>query len=340
MIAKRLAELLKDIFKKAAVPLLLGVVTLLAFKFFMWNSWKVERTKYLAESYFNAPSAVNLELSRGPDVLFEKSFPYNPAGRYYLVNGFDIMPYVKEEGKIGFLGVAVTVNRPRTRPDRLYRFKDFNIMEVQGAYFVFTSAGGGIKNLVRLRKNLPVIIPALPYLDPVRAKGAVYRTGDEFAVVLAYGRGRYSTNLDGALAPGTSYQLELEYKCEGGTGGVPIVLLGRPPFSGEDFVFRHSLERAGPGYRVCLIRFKTGSSGKAPRLHLLVRRRRGGGEFDTMVFFKKISLSLLYGDEPGRARPGQAAGVKIAYADQVEAAGEEFVRTIKLQPGKVFNGNK
>lgn len=156
-----MVEKLKKIFKKVAVPALLVIVTLLAVKFYMWNDWKIDRAIRMVKGSANAPAAVNLVLSTENETLFETSFAFNPGENVYLVNLFDISPYIKETNNSRTLDLTLTVNRRKLRPDGVYCFENYNIIAAGEMKFVFTSAGCDIHCLIRLRQNLGDITAAL-----------------------------------------------------------------------------------------------------------------------------------------------------------------------------------
>ena len=148
----------KILLKKIGQVLLIFIITLLTFKFIMWNWWKIDRATALAKGIIKAPSAVNLTLSgkNTGSVLFRKSFAYNSNGNYYIINQFDISPYIGHNLKI-----TLTVNRQNAQSPSLHRFKTFNVVTVKGRHFVFTTPDCGIEEWVELKKNLPAIIDSL-----------------------------------------------------------------------------------------------------------------------------------------------------------------------------------
>lgn len=142
---------------------LILIVTLLTFKFIMWNYWKVERAAVLAKGIINAPSAVNLTLTQKNTgtPLYRKSFVYNPNGNYYIINRFDITPYIDYN-----LNVHVTVNGQTTQSPLLYRFKAFNIITFKDYYLVFTGRDCGIEEFIELKDTIPIIIDSLANPSP------------------------------------------------------------------------------------------------------------------------------------------------------------------------------
>ncbi len=134
--------------KKAIVPILLAIVTFLAFKFIMWNSWKWDRAISMAKTVIKAEPAVNLSLFLNGKPIFHKSFPHNTSGNYYLINQFDISPYVG--------ALAVQVNRGPLISPRVYPFKTFFIAQAGPHYFIFTTPQCDIEEFVRIKTFLPV----------------------------------------------------------------------------------------------------------------------------------------------------------------------------------------
>ena len=145
----------KSLLKKIGQGLLILIITLMAFKFIMWNFWKLERAAKLARGIVNSPPAVNVALwekSTGSP-LYRKSFAYNPQGNYYISNHFDITPYIGDN-----LNVTLAINGQNAQSLLLKRFKTFNVVTVKGQHFVFTTAACGIREFVQLQKTLPSII--------------------------------------------------------------------------------------------------------------------------------------------------------------------------------------
>jgi hypothetical protein len=153
---------IKEKLKPLGVLLVLVVATLLAVKFFLWNAWKLERAAAMAESILKAHPAVNLVISRGNRVLFQKGFPYNPNGNYYIVNGFDMTPHVTDTRRVE---LSVRLNGEPVSIAGLYRFKTFNILVVNGRYIIFTAADSGIETLVRLKAEILGVTGSLKKLS-------------------------------------------------------------------------------------------------------------------------------------------------------------------------------
>ncbi|MGD2084747.1 MAG: hypothetical protein PVH61_01065 [Candidatus Aminicenantes bacterium] len=147
------------VLKTIANGLIILVVTVLTYKFIMWNFWKVEQAVTQAKKILAAPPAINLTLSKNNQVLFQKSFAYNSQGNYYIINHFDISPYIGEN-----LAFTMSVNRQHTNSLWLYRFEHFNIIGFQHYHFVFTTPHCGIEEFIKLKDSMPVIIDSLSKL--------------------------------------------------------------------------------------------------------------------------------------------------------------------------------
>lgn len=135
------------------------MVCVLTFKFFMWNYWKVEQAWSQAKDILKAPPAVNLELREENILLFQKSFAYNPRGNFYLINHFDIAPYIGDK-----LELTMTVNKVNPGSLLLYRFKRFNIIVIKDYYFVFFIQSIEIEEFVKLRDSMLLVFKSLPGL--------------------------------------------------------------------------------------------------------------------------------------------------------------------------------
>jgi hypothetical protein len=156
----------REIMKKIGIGIIIIVVSVLTFKFIMWNKWKVERAAVLTEKILRAPAAVNLTLVHNNGILYQKSFANNPDGNYYIVNHFDITPHIDKADR---LTLTVIVNGQKAVPVGLHRFKTFNIIRCTGfdpdtdtgIYFAFTTGDCGMEEFLRLIQSLPAIIDSL-----------------------------------------------------------------------------------------------------------------------------------------------------------------------------------
>lgn len=152
-------ERLEGMMKKAGPVLLVLVATLLAYKFYMWNNWKVERAAAMARKTAAAQPAVNLIVSKNGTILHRQSFGYNKSGNYYLTNRFDIGPFIEEDRK---LTASLELERGDTEFTGLHRFEKYNIvlLEVKGErfYFLFTTGKCRMEDFIRLRREASGII--------------------------------------------------------------------------------------------------------------------------------------------------------------------------------------
>lgn len=152
----------QEILKKIGIGIIIVVVSVLTFKFLMWNYWKVERSTALAKKILHAPAAVNLTLADDNGILFQKSFAHNPNGNYYLINQFDITSHVDDANR---LKLTIIVNGQKVVPVDVHRFKTFNIIHCTGSepgiYFAFTTRDCEMEEFIRLIHSLPAIINSL-----------------------------------------------------------------------------------------------------------------------------------------------------------------------------------
>ena len=139
--------------------LIILIVTVLTYKFVMWNYWKVEQAATQAKKILAAAPAVNLTLSNDSMVLYQKSFAHNSHGNYYIINHFDITPYIGER-----LYLTMLVNKKKSGSLRLYRFKHFNIIVCRGHHFVFTTPQCDMEKFIKLKDSLPLVIDSLSKL--------------------------------------------------------------------------------------------------------------------------------------------------------------------------------
>jgi hypothetical protein len=150
--------------KTVANGLIILIVTVLTYKFIMWNYWKVEQAVTQAKKILAAPPALNLTLSKDNTVLFQKSFAHNSQGNYYIVNHFDITPYIQPipgDKSTGFPLQVIINDQNKNQFIHLHRFKTFNMVTVNGYHFVFTTSNCKIEDFLQIKKCLPFIIREL-----------------------------------------------------------------------------------------------------------------------------------------------------------------------------------
>lgn len=155
-------ESLKRIMKSAGPVLLVLVATLLAYKFYMWNHWKVERAVAQARKIAAAQPAVNLAVTKDGKPLHRQSFAYNGDGNYYLTNRFDIGLFIEEDKK---LTVSLELGRGPAVLAGLHRFEKYNIVLLDTGgerfYFVFTTRKCRMEDFIGLRAGIPRVIDSM-----------------------------------------------------------------------------------------------------------------------------------------------------------------------------------
>lgn len=155
----------QPLLKTIVSGLIILVVTVLTYKFIMWNFWKVDQAVIQTRKILAAPPAINLTLLKDKTVLFQKSFAHNSQGNYYIINHFDISPYIQRTGrdKDSIFPFRVTINgqNKKNQSLRLHHFKNFNIVTVNGHHFVFTVSNCKIEDFLKIKKCLPFIIREL-----------------------------------------------------------------------------------------------------------------------------------------------------------------------------------
>jgi len=167
----------RELFKHISNGLLLLGVVLLTYKFLAWNYWKVDMAVATARGILRAPSAVNLTLSSESGTLFKTGFVHNPGGHCYIINQWDLVPYIESQ--------TIRTNNTR-RPDRLvstikkglrvlvngeeienrhlelHAFRRYNILAAEFGgetfYFAFISENCGLKCFVNIMNRLPGIV--------------------------------------------------------------------------------------------------------------------------------------------------------------------------------------
>lgn len=153
--------------------LIILIVTVLTYKFIMWNFWKVEQAVTQAKKILAAPPAINLTLSKDNTILFQKSFARNLQGNYYIINHFDITPYIHQIGsnKGSRFPLRASINDQNKKNQflQLHRFKTFNMITVNSYHFVFTVSNCKIEDFLKIKKCLPFIIQEL-FRDEIAEK--------------------------------------------------------------------------------------------------------------------------------------------------------------------------
>ena len=306
---------IKELLKKAAIPLLLGMVTLLAFKFIMWNTWKVERAVNMAKHVIKAKPAVNLSLFNTEGTLFKKGFPYNHKGNFYLIRHFDITPYIKQSGTNSYLDIRLAVNGDSAplKTD-LYLFKKFNVLDFREHCFIFAKQDCSIEDFVSIMKLAPKLVNTLYFL-PLDPKGV---TKENLALDcrLTYGNGRYTMVLSGTFRKSRVYQIQFHYRCTGPEDARPSVMLAKPPYEKGNIIFRKNLIPTGThnekvAFRRGFILFSPGFSITDPELHFIARSGSGKRTFQGGVHFKNATL-IRHAASDSRSGPDSMA--RLTYA--------------------------
>jgi len=280
----------QTLMKNAGIGLIILIITLLTFKFIMWNFWKVENAVELTKGILNAPSAVNLTILKESSILFQKSFAYNRKGNYYLINHFDITPLSDDSIKFG-----LKLNNQKVTSIVLYRFKTFNIVNIKDYYFVFPTGNSNINNhshietFLEIRDSIPFIIHSLFKLalnEEEEKRELVYTLLTNSQKEFKYGAGRFFSELPIPFKKEKIYEIVFEYKV---TGLVePMIMLATHPYSPDDLLVHRVLDTSVQStYRKASIIFRSRSHCRSPVLYLL---KRGQKRRDGIVCFKNISL--------------------------------------------------
>lgn len=149
----------QPLLKNLGTGLIILIVIVFAYRFITWNYWKVEQAVTQAKKILAAPPAINITLSKDNTIVFQKSFAYHAQGNYYIINQFDIGPYIGKN-----LDLTLSIDREKSDSLLLYRFKHFNIIVSRGYHFVFTTARCGIEEFIKMKDSMPLIINSLSEL--------------------------------------------------------------------------------------------------------------------------------------------------------------------------------
>ncbi len=152
--------------KTAGIIILMILVTILTVKFLQWNFWKVDRAFRIGKKIISAPAAVNLKFvnpGQKGAVVYQKGFPFNLEGNYYIVDQFDLTAYIDRQQHVI---LRMQINRVPYKIESLHRFEYYTIVGVsyleKKTYFIFTRANCPIEEFVKLKDSVEVIIKNLP----------------------------------------------------------------------------------------------------------------------------------------------------------------------------------
>lgn len=308
--------------KKIGIGILFCLITILAFKFFIWNFWQLEWAAAFTKGVIEAPPAVNLTVTSHQNPCFKKSFAYNPAGNYYIINHFDIGPYIHKGSEL-----KLSIDNRHAQSPLLYRFKTFNIAAVQSHFFVFTTRDCGIEEFVELKDSIFSIVNSLALLAVDKGeKEILYRLFHFSPAELKYGGGRVSVPLPVPLLKGRTYEIVFDYRLKDVTPNViPIIRVSGTANREEVMPVYHVLEPPAPGfegtYREARIVFFPRTDVLSPVLHLMIRDRGKRGAFETRAYFKNITV---YKYTPGFQWVSHLPHSNITYSDVLDGVKEKF----------------
>ncbi|MCP4150629.1 MAG: hypothetical protein GY757_22980 [bacterium] len=318
----------KIILQKITTGLIILVLSIMAFKFIIWNWWKMERFARMTNAVLTAQPAVNLGIFEEKKELFRRSFAHNGKGNYYIISNFDILPHINSGS------IALKINRQTVTGFILSRFTNFNIIHSNGHYFVFTAKGCGIEAFEKMRHSLPGIIASIPKLAVNQMKThrmLIHSMFHQNEKELRYGKGRHIEAIPTILEKGRLYEIHLEYSITG--PAVPQIMLAGPVKPGVAGPVKpgvavpfkpgahHVLDAKEKGtVREVAIMFRPVTAMQAPRLHLILRgekRKRPKGT----VTFKNIRL---YGYE--KEPPGLGLKIsQVVYIDILDKIKHDFI---------------
>ncbi|HLP60141.1 MAG TPA: hypothetical protein VK186_14980 [Candidatus Deferrimicrobium sp.] len=317
--------------KEVGKGLLVLIVVVMAFKFMTWNLWKLTQAVDIASEINKELPAVNLAILEKNNPLFQKSFVPNEKGNYYLINHFDIAPYLQDANAdadantnaadSGAGHIKITVNRREIASFLLFRFNRYHVLYTGDYYFIFMKANSGIEDQVRVTETFPGIAHALFKLAVAgkekrgeEKKKNLYRYYRDVEKELTYGSAKLSIPLPGLFKKGKLYEITFDYKVTG--EAKPMVILD-PPLN------RHELETVTTGsYRKAVVMFSPPMDMTEPGLYLVGRSNGKKGRFAGTVFFKDIAV-YRYDEEYPWLK--QFYGMQVSYLDLIDRVKEEFV---------------
>lgn len=316
----------KPILNEIGKGIVILFIVIAAFKFITWNFPKLEQAAAVTTRIVKAPPAVNLIISKGKTALFRKSFPYNPGGNYYIVNRFDISPYIEEPAGTGRNSLEFTVNGQRIHSFLLFRFTRFNILYSGNHSFVFTTRDSGIEDLVRLRKRMPFIRASLLKLALGKEKDRGENITGDSTIVLKYGDGIFSLPIS-AHRKGEILEVVFDYNV---TGRVqPVLLLSAGP--GGEVFFRRGLSTSKKGIsRKVGFLFRTPENMASPVFHLAARYRGNRQPVNGEVHAGNISIHRYRSEDEfqGAAPLIGSLAPAITYFDALKKIDSEFIQCI------------
>lgn len=312
---RQLVQITREIGKGIIVLfIIVAVVT-----FISWNFFKLEQVANVTNEILSAPPAVNLTVSKGKTTLYRRSFPFNRKGTDYIVNQFDITPYLSGEP------IRLTVNDRAPDTPRVFRFTRFNILYPGDYCFVFTTPECEIEDLVRLRNTAPFIPGALWKLaldtgTETGQKILIHRLFENSGKILKYHGGRFSITLPPGLKKGEICEVVFRYKVTGKAW--PLVLLTEGPPHDEKISFHRFLETgaAGESRQVSvLVRAPTDTA--PPVFHIAVRYPWTRPPYTGTVHIKHVAV-YRYAYERTLPR------TSIAYLDITGKLKNEFIELL------------
>lgn len=320
--------------RKIGIGILVLVISVLAFKFISWNFWKIQDAADTAQRIFRVPPAVNIVLSKGDITLFQDSFAYNRKKNYYIINRFDITPYIHDES------FRMTIDERLLSAFLLFRFSRFNVIYHEDFCFVFFKDDCPIKKFTGWKDSMLLVVGSLFKLalhaENNREGGKreiIYRYLKEPGIELQYGSGRLSRSIPVTFEKGRWYEAVIDYRVS--SGAKPVVLLTADPFSFSLPVIRGVLDNSLPDTaRRAFVVFSPGADLVSPLVHLLLRGRRGPRDSkshkETGIFFEKI-IVYRYGEAPPGMSDLGGSSVAVTYADFFNKIRREFIEAFQVR---------
>jgi hypothetical protein len=319
--------------RKIGIGILVLVISILTFKFISWNFWKLQDAVDTAQKIIKAPAAVNLAISREGTTLLQESFAYNRKGNYYIINRFDISPYIRDRS------LRVTVGKQPLSAFLLFRFTSFNVICYKDFYFIFFKDDCPIEEFIRWKDSMPLVVGSLYKLilqtgnvEEEKSSEIIYSFLNKPGIELSYGNGRLSRSIPVTFKKGLWYEMVVYYRVTGRAR--PVIMLTEDPFSPDSPVIRGVLDYSLPdrdGTCRAFIVFNPGTDFTTPLIHLLLRRPRRykhthGGKisFENIIFYRYSSIP------PGMSDLA-CSGIAITNADFLSTIRKEFIEVFPVR---------
>ena len=309
----------QSVLEQAGIALIILVITVLAFKFTAWNSWKLASFVETTGNVMKAPPAVNLTVLKKKTILYRESFAFNREGNFYIINGFDVTGHIDDDS------FRLRLNDRTIGDFVLYRFTDFNILCFEDYSFVFTTEACKMETFVKLYNSARYIVNSLPRLAAAKIgakKKLIHTLFKKTRKELGDGKGIFSAKVPVTFRKDVLYEIEFRYRMQG--HGKPVIMLTPSPeiHVPAQIPVRHVPDTSVKGvWRKASILFRPTEDLDSPRLYLLLRVRKNQ---KGRVFFKNISFYRYEESYPWLGRRA-GSGAAVTYMDFLNKLKKQFI---------------